>query len=78
MSPQGFLKTPARGITIYLNIKNMRKMHAERIRKSYEPRVVEHIEHQAKVHEARVLMAAARKQLQEIDDTDVGGPGGDG
>lgn len=50
-------------------------MHAEPIRKSYEPRVVEHLEHQA---EARMLMAAARKQLQEIDDTDVGGPGGDG
>ena len=43
----------------------------------HSKRVVEHIEHQAKAHEARVLTAAARKQLQEIDDTAVGGPGGD-
>ena len=44
----------------------------------HSKKVVEHIEHQAKAHEARVLTAAARKQLQEIDDTAVGGPGGDG
>ena len=43
----------------------------------HSKKVVEHIEHQAKAHEARVLTAAARKQLQEIDDTAVGGPGGD-
>ena len=43
----------------------------------HSKKVVEHIEHQAKMHEAKVLTAAARKQLQEIDDTAVGGPGGD-
>ena len=43
----------------------------------HSKKVVEHIEHQAKAHEARVLTAAAQKQLQEIDDTAVGGPGGD-